>query len=112
MYYKTIFNNREGWLEAIYLADIKKDNNKKDIPIKKLKKEPSTKLNQPLEKKPTISQAKSSENYYVQIASFRNENNAKNLFKDLSLSNISLSLEKIKSSNSFSSGTCILGFTI
>lgn len=98
VYYKTIFNNREGWLEAIYLADIKKDNNKKDIAIKKLKKEPSTKLNQPLEKKSTISKAKSSENYYVQIASFRNENNAKNLFKNLSLSNISLSLEKIKSS--------------
>ena len=29
VYYKTIFNNKEGWLEDIYLADIKKDNNKK-----------------------------------------------------------------------------------
>ena len=37
VYYKTIFNNKEGWLEDIYLADIKKDNNKKNIIIKKLK---------------------------------------------------------------------------
>ena len=99
VYYKTIFNNKEGWLEAIYLADIKKDNNEKNINIKKLKEAPATKLNQPSEEKRNLSKATNSENYYVQIASFRNENNAKNLFKDLSLNNISLSLEKIKSSD-------------
>ena len=99
VYYKTIFNNKEGWLEAIYLADIKKDNNEKNITIKKLKEAPATKLNQPSEEKRNLSKATNSENYYVQIASFRNENNAKNLFKDLSLNNISLSLEKIKSSD-------------
>ena len=98
VYYKTIFNNKEGWLEAIYLADIKKDDNKKNIIIKKLKEVPATKVNQALEKKRVISKTTSSGNYYVQIASFRNENNAKNLFKDLGLSTISLSLEKIKSS--------------
>ena len=98
VYYKTIFNNKEGWLEAIYLADVKKDDNKKNVIIKNLKKVPATKLNQSLEKKRNLSKIKSSEDYYVQIASFRNENNAKNLFKDLSLSNISLALEKIKSS--------------
>jgi len=98
VYYKTIFNNKEGWLEAIYLADIKKDNNEKNINIKKLKEAPATKLNQPPEEKQNLSKATNSENYYVQIASFRNENNAKNLFKDLTLNNISLSLEKIKSS--------------
>ena len=97
VYYKTIFNNKEGWLESIYLADIKKGNNKKNIIIKKLKEAPATKLNQPSEEKRIISKAIGSENYYVQIASFRNANYAKNLFKDLSLSNISLSLEKIKS---------------
>ena len=84
VYYKTIFNNKEGWLEAIYLADIKKDNNKKNIIIKKLKEAPATKVNQTLEQKRVISKTTSSGNYYVQIASFRNENNAKNLFKDLS----------------------------
>ena len=99
VYYKTIFNNKEGWLEAIYLADIKKDDNKKSIIIKKLKEVPTTKVNQTLEEKRVISKTTSSENYYVQIASFRNENNAKNLFKDLSSSPISLSLEKIKSSD-------------
>ena len=98
VYYKTIFNNKEGWLEAIYLADIKKDNNEKNINIKKLKEAPATKLNQPPEEKQNLSKTINSENYYVQIASFRNENNAKNLFKDLTLDNISLSLEKIKSS--------------
>ena len=99
VYYKTIFNNKEGWLEAIYLADIKKDSNEKNINIKKLKEAPATKLNQPSEEKRNLSKATNSENYYVQIASFRNENNAKNLFKDLSLNNILLSLEKIKSSD-------------
>ncbi|MDB2350657.1 SPOR domain-containing protein, partial [Candidatus Marinimicrobia bacterium] len=99
VYYKTIFNNKEGWLEAIYLADIKKDNNEKNITIRKLKEAPTTKLNQPSEEKRNLSKATNSENYYVQIASFRNENNAKNLFKDLSLNNILLSLEKIKSSD-------------
>ena len=98
VYYKTIFNNKEGWLEAIYLADIKKDNNKKNIALKKLKEKPATKLNKTSEKKQNLSKITSSGNYYVQIASFKNEKNAKNLFKDLSLSNISLSLEKIKSS--------------
>ena len=98
VYYKTIFNNKEGWLEAIYLADIKKDNNKKNIALKKLKEKPATKLNKTSEKKQTLSKITSSGNYYVQIASFKNEKNAKNLFKDLSLSNIALSLEKIKSS--------------
>ena len=98
VYYKTIFNNKEGWLQGIYLADVKKDNNNKNVALKKLKKVPATKLNQSLEKKRKLSKIKSSEKYYVQIASFKNENNAKNLFKDLSLSNISLALEKIKSS--------------
>lgn len=99
VYYKTIFNNKEGWLEAIYLADVKKDNNKKNIAIKKLKGSPTTKLNKASEKKQNLSKTTSSENYYVQIASFKNEKNAKILFKDLSLGNISLSLEKIKSSD-------------
>ena len=98
VYYKTIFNNKEGWLEAIYLADVKKDNNKKNIAHKKLKEKPATNLNKTSEKKQNLSKTTSSENYYVQIASFKNEKNAKILFKDLSLSNISLSLEKIKSS--------------
>jgi cell division protein FtsN len=91
VYYKTIFNNKEGWLEAIYLADIKKNN------YKKLKPEPAIKLDIPLEKKRKISKVINNKNYYVQIASFQNENNANNLFKDLKLSDVSLSLEKIKS---------------
>ena len=98
VYYKTIFNDKEGWLEAIYLADIKKDNNKKNIALKKLKEKNATKLNKTSEKKQNLLKTTSSGNYYLQIASFKNEKNAKNLFKDLSLSNISLSLEKIKSS--------------
>ena len=93
IYYKTNFNNNWGWVESIYLANIKKDieDNKKSLTDSKL-----------LNKKPKIitkpKKEKSNTNYFVQIASFKNENNAKTLFKDTKLQDIELSLEKINTS--------------
>ena len=100
VYYKTIFNNKEGWLESIYLADIKKYNNKKGIVSnKKLKQKLTTLPNNVSNKKLKLQKVKNNKEYYVQIASFRNERNAKNLFKDLNLNSLQLSLEKIESTD-------------
>jgi len=90
IFYKTNFNKNQGWVESIYLANINKDRmeNKKPLTDSKL-----------LKKKPEIiikpKKGRTDPNYFVQIASFKNENNAKNLFKDIQLQDIELSLEKI-----------------
>ena len=100
VYYKTIFNNKEGWLESIYLANIKKDNDKKDIlSSKKLNQKLTTIPNQVSNKKIKLQKVEKNGRYYVQIASFQNEKNAKNLFKELNLNSLQLSLEKIKSTS-------------
>ena len=89
-YYKTNFNKNQGWVESIYLAKINKDieEKKKTITNSKI-----------LKKKPEFSikpkKGNNNTNYFVQIASFKNENNAKNLFRDIQLQDIALSLEKI-----------------
>jgi len=101
IYYKINFNKNQGWVESIYLARINKEGLKNKQPAtnnKTLKKKPKIIIKQKLNK--SIAQNKSnkkkfSTSYFLQIASFKNENNAKTLFKDIQLQEIKLSLEKI-----------------
>ena len=88
-YYKTNFNKNQGWVESIYLAKRKNDiaDNKKMITNSKILRKKPENIVKP--KKGNINT-----NYFVQIASFKNENNAKNLFRDIQLQDIALSLEK------------------
>jgi len=105
IYYKTNFNKNQGWVESIYLANINKDglkNKKAATDNKTLKKKPKIIIKPKLDKiiarnKPK--KKKSNTNYFVQIASFKNENNAKTLFKDIQIKDIELSLEKINTPN-------------
>ncbi len=100
-YYKTNFNKNQGWVESIYLARINKDGLKNKKPAtnnKTLKKKPKIIIKPKLDKsiarnKPN--KEKFNTSYFLQIASFKNENNAKTLFKDIQLQDIELSLEKI-----------------
>ena len=90
IFYKTNFNKNKGWVESIYLSNINKDRveNKKPLTDSKLLKRNSKIIIKPKKEG-------DNPNYFVQIASFKNENNAKNLFKDVQLQDIALSLEKI-----------------
>ncbi len=90
IFYKTNFNKNQGWVESIYLSNINKDRveNKKPLTDSKLLKRNSKIIIKPKKEG-------DNPNYFVQIASFKNENNAKNLFKDVQLQDIALSLEKI-----------------
>ena len=100
-YYKINFNKNQGWVESIYLADINKDipEKKKTIANSKiLKEKPKIIIKPKLDKNIHQNKPKkgnNNTNYFVQIASFKNENNAKNLFSDFQLQDITLSLEKI-----------------
>ena len=101
IYYKTNFNKNQGWVESIYLANINKNglkNKKATTNNKTLKKKPKIIINPELDKniarnKPNKKKIDTS--YFVQIASFKNENNAKTLFKKIQLQDIELLLEKI-----------------
>ena len=105
-YYKTSFNNSDGWVESIYLANIDQDK-------KGNKVTPS--LPQSLEKNPNIPIKSKSENklatkkppqntkninYFIQVASFRNHTNAKKLLKKIQNTEIPLRVEKIGGSGS------------
>ena len=98
IYYKTIFNNKEGWVESIYLADDKKSEKEKIIKTKKINDKPIKKLDKEKINVTASSENKSKNKYYVQLASFKNEINAKRLFTTMKKENFSLSLEKINSS--------------
>ncbi len=101
-YYKTIFNKKEGWVDSIYLAAIKTDNK---LSVKVQTNEsiqtPSVKLKNKINEQSKIKlpPSKKDKEYYVQIASFKNEVNAKKFYKSIRLNNISLSLEKVSTSN-------------
>jgi len=101
IYYKTKFNKIQGWVESIYLAKINKDgleNKKPDTYNKTLKKKHEIIIKPKLDK--NIAKKKNNNtSYFVQIASFKNENNAKTLFKDIQIKDIELSLEKINTPN-------------
>tara|TARA_B100001564_G_scaffold359865_1_gene383489 strand:- start:5100 stop:6014 length:915 start_codon:yes stop_codon:yes gene_type:complete len=96
-YYKTIFNKKEGWVESKYLAETKIELNIKEDAkeITKIDDKPKTQLTKD-KKNATIN--KQTGNYYVQIASFKNEINAKRLYNNIKYKNFGLSLEKINSS--------------
>ena len=104
IYYKTNFNNNQGWVESIYLAEINKDK-------KKNNNNATTKLS---EKKPKIlikpkldddsirknhSKKKGDWNYFVQIASFKNKNNANKLVSDIIIPQTTFSIEKINTAS-------------
>mgnify|MGYP003312783729 CR=1 FL=1 len=90
VYYKTIFNKKEGWVDSIYLAAIK-TNDKRSLKV-----ETNENIQTPSIKLPP---SKKDKEYYVQIASFKNEFNAKKLYKCFKLNNVFLSLEKVSTSN-------------
>ena len=99
-YYKTIFNNKEGWIENIYLARTNSTTSKKEkiIETRNINDKPIKKLVNEEKKVKTSSKRKGKNKYYVQLASFKNEINAKRLFNTMKKDNFSLSLEKINSS--------------
>ena len=105
IYYKTNFNNSSGWVESIYLANV--DQNKKD----KIRPSPTT---QSLEQKQDIPikpkvdnklpvktfRNKNNQNYFIQVASFKNHENAKKLLKKIQNTETTLRIEKIVGSGS------------
>jgi len=101
IYYKTNFNKNHGWVESIYLANISKDiaeTKKTKTNSKIFKKKPKIVIKSKLDENTSIKKSKNKKSdlyYFVQIASFKNENNAKKLFKNIQLQDVELSLEKI-----------------
>ena len=96
-YYKTIFNNKEGWVESKYLAGTKLESNIKDSAKEIIKNNNKPKIQLAKDKKDTIIK-KQIGNYYVQLASFKNEINAKRLFNSTKERSFNIYLEKINSS--------------
>ena len=102
-YFKIIFNGKEGWIESIYLADLNKKITKKNKPLIKNPNEiikPEIIITKSKEKTKTSEIEiikKDNKNYYIQIASFKNEKNAFSLINKLKKSNIASSIEKINS---------------
>jgi len=96
-YYKTIFNKKEGWVESKYLAETKVESKIKDSPKEIIKNNNKPKTQIAKGKKDTILKEQTG-NYYVQLASFKNEINAKRLYNSMQEINLGLSLEKINSS--------------
>ena len=102
VYYKTIFNKKEGWVDSIYLATIKtNDTRSLKVETNENIQTPSIKSKNKLtgQSKIKLPPKKTDKEYYVQIASFKNEFNAKKLYKSIKLDNILLSLEKVSTSN-------------
>ncbi len=102
VYYKTIFNKKEGWVDSIYLAAIKtKDKRSLELETNENNQTPSIKSKNKINEQSKIKlpPSKKDKKYYVQIASFKNEFNAKKLYKSIKLNNIFLSLEKVNTSN-------------
>ena len=106
-YYKTSFNNSNGWVESIYLANI--NQNKEGInkvsphPTQALEKKTDIAIESKLEKKlATKKPPKNTKNlnYFIQVASFRNHTNAKKLLKKIQNTEIPLRVEKIGGSGS------------
>ena len=102
VYYKTIFNKKEGWIDSIYLAAIKTDNKPSlKVQTNESIQTPSIKSKNKINEQSKIKlpPIKKSKEYYVQIASFKNKTNAKKLYKSIKLNNVFLSLEKVSTSN-------------
>ena len=106
-YYKTSFNNSNGWVESIYLANINQGEEgiKKasPTPTQSLDKKPGIAIESKLEKKlATKKPLKNTKNlnYFIQVASFRNHTNAKKLLKKIQKAEIPLRIEKTGGSGS------------
>ena len=105
-YYKTSFNNSNGWVESIYLANIDQDKKRNKIASslpQSLEKKPDIAIESKLEKK--LATKKPPENtkdlnYFIQVASFRNHTNAKKLLKKIQNTEIPLRIEKTGGSGS------------
>ena len=100
-YYKTSFNNSNGWVESIYLADINqgKEGIKKapPYPNQSLEKKPDIAIESKLEKKLAAknpSKNTNPPNYFIQVASFRIHKNAKKLLEKIQNTEIPLRIEK------------------
>ena len=105
IYYKTNFNNNQGWVDSIYLAEInknKKGNNDNPTANKlsekkhKILVKPKMDNNGP---RKTPNKKKADWNYFVQIASFKNKNNANKLVNDMIMPGTSFSIEKINTAS-------------
>ena len=96
-YYKTTFNKKEGWVESKYLAESKVELNVKNNTKEITKNNNKPEIQLAKNKKNTIIK-KQTGSYYVQIASFKNEKNAKILYNSIKKEKFGLSLEKINSS--------------
>ena len=105
IYYKTKFNGNQGWVESIYLADIKNDahpNKNRKTTTKLLEKKNTPSVKQKLDSKPSTKKSNNNTNdveYFVQIASFKNKINANNLINKIKTSGIASYLEKINTTN-------------
>tara|TARA_B110000196_G_scaffold38980_1_gene29547 strand:- start:8737 stop:9750 length:1014 start_codon:yes stop_codon:yes gene_type:complete len=105
IYYKTKFNGNQGWVESIYLANIK--NNVQSIENKKIttklsERKKTTPVKPKLDRKPFTNKYNNKNNdgkYFVQIASFKNKINAKKLIDKIKSSGITSYLEKINTVN-------------
>ncbi len=103
-YYKTNFNNRQGWVESIYLAEINKDKkrNNNHPPTKLSEKKPKILVKPILDNNALVTspnKKKGSGNYFVQIASFKNINNADKLVSDMIIPETLFSIEKINTAS-------------
>ena len=106
-YYKTSFNNSNGWVESIYLANINQDKEgvKKasSYPTQSLEKKPNIAIGLELEKKIAAKKPPKNTNtlnYFVQVASFRNHTNANKLLEKIQNAEIPLRIEKTGGSGS------------
>ena len=104
-YYKINFNNNNGWVESIYLANIDQDkkDSKRPTPTSQLleKKSDAVLKSKANNKSPIkVSKNKKDLNYFIQIASFKNHPNAKKLLEEIQISEIPLRIEKTGASSS------------
>jgi len=105
IYYKTNFNNKQGWIESKYLAEInkhKKKNNNNTPPTTLSEKKPKILVKPKLDNDGPIkppNKKKDDWNYFVQIASFKNKNNADKLVNDMIIPGTPFSIEKINTAS-------------
>ena len=101
IYYKTNFNNNQGWVDSIYLAEINKNkngNNNYPTANKLSEKKPKILVKPKVDNngsRKTPNKKKTGQNYFVQIASFKNKNNANKLVNDMIIPGAPFSIEKI-----------------
>ena len=103
-YYKTDFNKNSGWVDSIYLANL--DQNKKErtdhsLTAQSIEKNPDITSKPEAENTLSIKNKdnKNNQNYFIQIASFKNYENAKKLLKMIQTPEIRLRIEKTGASS-------------